>query len=329
MPEVGVNETFAQQVDDFWHYGENRPLRSTRALIGQKILTAGCRQSAGSAGRFSTERDVSHRHLNVNAQPTDLDGELLRWQSADEKMKPVATQLIDMLNKGRFARRQDQQYITDNIKRLNQGERAYILAMQDLRNSGELAVPAMINLLVSQTPEDVQYHDVLRRALADLGRSGLAPLLAATEMDPKTPALTTICGALGDIGYPISAPYLLALIQNQDAPNGVKDAAASALRRLNVPANSNPGDLFYDSAEKFYYGSASIQPDPRAPVSFVWYWANGTLSSKQVPPQIFMDIMAMRSCERALRFAPAARSSRGFVARIKHAADDRSSFRGD
>jgi hypothetical protein len=297
---VGVNETLAQQVDDFWHYGEIARY-DLQAAIGQKILAAGQQNPADLLKIFE---DISHKHLNVNEQPTDLDGELLRWQAADPQMKAVATQLIELLNKGRFTRRQDQQYITDNIKRLNQGERAYMLAMQELRNSGELAVPQMINMLVSQSPEDVQYHDVLRRALVDLGRSALNPLLVATEMDPKSPALTTISGALGDIGYPVSAPYLVALAQNPQATAQVREAASIALRRLNADPKANPGDLFYGLAEKFYYGSASIQPDPRSPVAFVWYWANGTLSSKQVPPQIFMDIMAMRANEHALRLNP-------------------------
>ena len=71
----------------------------------------------------------------------------------------------------------------------NDGERGYMLGMQQLRNSGELAVPAMVNILTSTTPEDMQMHDVVERALIDLGRQALNPLLAATEMPPQNPAL--------------------------------------------------------------------------------------------------------------------------------------------
>jgi hypothetical protein len=158
----------------------------------------------------------------------------------------------------------------------------------------------MVSILVSNSPEDVQQHDVIRRALVELGRDALNPLLAATEMSPKDPALTTICGVLGDIGYPVSAPYLVALVHNPESSGQVKDAASAALRRLNASADANPGDLFYGLAEKFYYGTASIQPDPRSPVSFIWSWSGG-LVSKTVPPQIFSDLMAMRANERALR----------------------------
>jgi hypothetical protein len=298
--DVGANLTLAQKVDDFWHYGEIGRY-DLQAAIGTKIIAEG---QADPQSLLKIFEQVASQHTILGQLPTDLDTELLRWQAADPAMKPVATQLIDLMNKGRFARRQDQEFITNNIKRLNQGERAYMLGIQQLRNSGELAVPQMVSILVSQDPGDVQYHDVIRRALVDLGRAALNPLLTATQMSPKDIALTTICGVIGDIGYPVSAPYLLALVHNPDASAQVKDAATVALRRLHADPNGNAGDQFYSLAEKFYYGSASIQPDPRSPTAFIWYWGNGGLNSKAVPPQIFNDIMAMRTAEQALRGSP-------------------------
>lgn len=298
--DIGANESFLQQVDDFWHYGEIGRY-DLQAAIGQKIIAAG---QANPEELLKTMQQISAQHHQYpTEQPTDLDGELLRWQAADPAMKPVATQLLDLVNKGRFARRQNQDFILANIKRLNDGERGYMLGMQQLRNSGELAVPAMVNILTSTAPEDMQMHDVVERALIDLGREALNPLLVATEMPPQNAALTTISHILGQIGYPIAAPYLLALSHNPQALKTVRDAANSALHDLNVDPNSNPGDLFYGWADKFYYGTASIQADPRSPVAFMWTWSNG-LSSKQVPPQIFNDLMAMRFTEHALRFDP-------------------------
>lgn len=301
-PDVGANETFAQQVDDFWHYGEIGRY-DLQAAIGQKIIAAG---QANPDELLKTMEDVSQRHHKYPTEaPTDLDGELLRWQAADPQVKTVATQLLDLLNKGRFGRRQNQDFIVANIKRLNDGERGYMLGLQQLRNSGELAVPAMINILTSTTPQDMQMHDVVGRALYDLGRQALNPLLVATEMSPQNPALTTISRILGKIGYPIAAPYLIALTRNPQASGPVRDAATLGLRDLNVDPNSNPGDLFYAAAEKFYYGTESgVRPDPRIPVAFMWSWTANGLSSKQVPPQIFMDLMAMRFTEQALHWQP-------------------------
>ena len=300
VPEVGANETLSDQVDDFWHYGEIGRY-DLQALLGAKIVAAGQQNPQDVLNAF--EKAATQHHQPSGAQ-TDIDLALLRWQAADPQMKTVAPQVMDVLNKGRFERRQSPQFIADNIKRLNQGERAYTLAMVQLRSSGELAVPQMVDILTSQKPEDVQYHDVIRRALVDLGREALSPLWAATEMDPKNPSLTAIAAILGEIGYPASAPYLVALVHNPNASPEVKDEAAIALRRLNVSPDSNPGDLFYDLANRFYYNTASVQPDPRSPKAFIWYWTDHTLTSKAIPPQIFNDIMTMRETEHALRLQP-------------------------
>jgi hypothetical protein len=300
-PEAPANQTLAQQVDDFWHYGEIGRY-DLQSAIGKKILAANQQDPEQLLKVFE---QVSAQHTELGGAPTDLDTELLRWQSADPQMKPVATQLLVVLNKGRFARRQNQEYIAQNIDQLNQGARAYALALEQLRNSGELAVQQMVTRLVSRQPADVQFHDVIRKALIDLGREALNPLLAATQMDPKDPALTTICGVLNEIGYPISAPYLLEVAHNPQASAQVKDAANVALRHLHVDPNSNAGDMFYALGEKFYYGTAAIGPDPRSPKAFIWRWSNGVLASKAVPPQIFNDLMAMRQMEHALRQSPA------------------------
>ena len=296
--EANANAPLATRVENFWHCGLIARY-DLQAAYGKQLIADG---QKNPEELLKTFEQVAGQHRRDN-QPTDVDVELLRWQAADPAMKTVATQLIDVLNKGRFARRQNQDFIKENIARLNKGERAYMLAIQQLRNSGELAVPQMVEILRAQDPNSLQYHDVVRRALEDLGRSALNPLLAALQMDPKDPVLTTLCGVLGRIGYPAAGANLVALVQDPQASNETREAAANALRKLNVNPNANDGDLFYDLGENFYYGSASIQPDPRSPKAFIWYWNNG-LNYKAIPPQIFNDIMAMRQCELALRHNP-------------------------
>jgi len=301
VPEAPANQPLADQADDFWHYGEVGRY-DLQAIIGKRLIAATEKNPEDLLKAFE---QVAGRHHRPGGAPEEIDGELLRWQAADPQVQPVVTQIIEILNNGRFGRRQDPQFIADNIHRLNQGERAYMLAIQQLRASGELAVPQMVAILVSPKPEDLQYHDAVRRALVDLGRSALNPLLVSTQMNPKDPALTTICGVLGDIGYDIAEPYLLSLSHSSETSDQVKESAAAALRRFaNLRPDSSSGNLFYALAEKYYYGTASIQPDPRSPKAFVWYWENGGLSAKQVPPQIFNDIMTMRETEHALRENP-------------------------
>jgi hypothetical protein len=304
MPEVGANQSLADQVDDFWHYGEIGRY-DIQAALGNKIIAAGQQNPEELLKAFEA---IADRHHLPSGAPSDMDTALLRWQSADPKMRTVATQVIDLLNKGRFARRQNPEFIAQNIARLSGGERAYSLAMQQIRNSGELAVPQLVAILVSQKPEDLPNKDVARRALIDLGRSALNPLLAATQMDPKDPALTTICAVLGQITYQRSPaiPYLVGLTNNPAASAQVREAASAALHNLpGASTNANAGDLFYSLAETFYYGNGAIQPDPRSPKAFIWFWVDRGLSYKAVPPQIFNDIMTMRETEHALRQNPA------------------------
>ena len=299
--EVGANQTLNEQVDDFWHYGEIGRY-DLQAALGARVIAAGQKNPEEVLKAFE---QVSTQHHLPGGGQSDIDTALLRWQGADPRMKDVATQVIAILNQGRFARRQSPQFIAENIKRLNQGERAYQLAMVQLHASGELAVPQLVGILISQKPEDVQMHDVVRRALIDLGRSALNPLWTATEMDPKDPALTTICAVLGKIGYSASSPYLVALAQKSDASAEVREAATIALHDINANPQSNPGNLFYELAERLYYGTeSSVQPDPRSPRAFIWYWADRGLTYKAIPPQIFNDIMTMRQTEHALHLQP-------------------------
>ena len=108
-------------------------------------------------------------HHSPGGAPGDIDTALLRWQNADAKIKPVITDVIGVLNKARFARRQNPDFIAENIKRLTGGDRAFALAMEQLRNSGELAVPQLVDILLNPAPGNGEARDAARSALIDLG----------------------------------------------------------------------------------------------------------------------------------------------------------------
>ena len=120
-------------------------------------------------------------------------------------MREASNDLMKLLDKGRYERRKDKAYIEENIARLGNGERAYINGVSRLRDSGELAVPYLIGAL--QDPGKAPIHDSIRRALVDLGRLALSPLLASTEMKDET-TLITVIGVLQQIGYETSVPNL-------------------------------------------------------------------------------------------------------------------------
>src|SRR5207248_9027035 len=133
-----------------------------------------------------------------------------------------------------------------------------------LQRSGELAVPQMIDDL--RDARQSQLHDVIRSALLELGRSSLNPLCTATEMPAQgnDEVMITIVSTLGDIGFDTAAPYLVRLTSDRNTPGAVRQAAANALRRVRgYRQNASAADLFYEQAEKFYYHTNAIRPDPR------------------------------------------------------------------
>lgn len=284
-----VDAELRTDVDNYWHYGKIARY-DLAAAEGQKIVA---RKDQPQAVLLAFEA-VSSAHQD------NLDQWLLRWQGVDS-MRDVTTQIINVLAEGYRQRRADLNYIEQNIQRLSVNQRAYTLALGRLRESGELAVPLMLDYLRDSSKRE--YQPAIRRALRDFGRLALNPLTAATNMkDDQT--LTTVVAILGDIGYDAAVPYLARLANGKDVPEGVRSAAAQALTQMGAgdPSKLNAAELFYNLAEKFYYNTSTITADSRNPSAFVWYWDDQKgLYKKDVPPQIFNDIMAMRCCEESLR----------------------------
>lgn len=279
-------------VDDFWHYG--KIARYDLAVPeGQKLLA----RKSDPVQVLAVFEAVADDHKD------NLDQWMLRWQGVDQ-MRDVTTQLMGVLSSAYRIRRGDQQFIEQSIKYLPTGERAYALGISRLRESGELAVPMLLDYL--RDPAKRDYHAAVRRALTDLGRSALNPLLAAADMKDQD-TLVAVVNCLGEIGYTAPVPYLAQLLNNSDVSPTVKTAAGAALIRIAGASKGDPkqlkaSSLFYDLAEKMYYGTSDISADNRSPVAYVWFWddANG-LKKKDVATPIFGDIMSMRMAERVLR----------------------------
>jgi hypothetical protein len=295
--EGGVSPELRRAAEDFWHYGRIARYDLANAN-GQKVLELGAGNPTAVLQAFEAVTSQTGRKDNI-------DNWLLRWQGV-EQMNDVASKITALINEGRQGRRSDPAFIQQQIERLGTNERAYRLAIAQLRNAGELAVPMMVEYL--RNPEKQSLAIPIRRALRDLGQKALNPLVAATEMTgpPNQETLIAIVTALGEIGYPEVVPYLARLTASGDATPAVKTAAAQALTRMGAgdARNINASDQFYDLSEKFYYDNAAITADTRvagAPAN-VWFWDNDKgLIRRLVPAQIFNEVMAQRAAEYALQ----------------------------
>jgi hypothetical protein len=278
-------------VDNFWHYAKIAKY-DLAAEEGQKVLGAGA-QPAEVLSAF--EKVAAERRDN-------LYDTLFRWLNV-EPMRDPTQKIIAVLKQGQQTRYSDPKWIGQQIERLAENERAFMMALDELRNGGEYVAAVGVDYL--RDPNRRQFHARARDALVRLGRPMLNPLVAVLESKDKNTLIMAI-GILGDIQYDAAVPYILRVYQTeQPGMEQVKSAAAVALAKLGVP-NPNgvkAADKFVELGEKFYYGNASITNDQRFPdTANVWFWDDGSgLNPKQVPPAIFNERMAMRCCEYALK----------------------------
>ncbi len=290
-----VDEGLLRDVRNFWHYGKIARY-DLAVLEGQKVLQ-----------RADQPVDVLEAFEQVAGERPDLradvlDEWLLRWQGVEE-MNEVSTGIIRVLSAGYLERSGDPAFIEANIQRLSRGRRAYVQAMARLRESGELAVPLMVDYLRDSTKRE--YHTATRTALRDLGRVALNPLLASLDMKEEEP-LIQIIHILGDIGYDASVPYLVHLSRSGPT-RAVQTAAVNALERLGAgnPAGLDAARLFHELSERFYYENAAVASDAVNNTSNVWRWEDGKgLLRDLVPAAVFNELMSMKTAEQSLRLDP-------------------------
>jgi hypothetical protein len=289
-PAAATVSPAAAAAENFWHYAKIAKY-DLAAAEGQKLLEANTPAPELLQAFQAVARD----------RRDDLFETLFRWLNV-EPMKDVTQKLIAKLKEGQLGQVTDYKWIAGEVARLSVNERAFEMAIANLRNAGEFAAPVMIDVLRDQGKRNL--HSATRRGLVRLGRQVLNPLVVVLDSKDQG-TLITVIGVLADIGYPDAAPYIARLAASNDPGMGeVKSAAGRALARLGG-SGQNPAQMFYDLAEKFYYGSVSIVADPRFADAHVWYWDDAKgLMNKDVPTPIFGDIMSMRAAEQSLKLDP-------------------------
>ncbi len=274
-----------RDVEDFWHFAKIGRYDAAK-VKADAIIAAG---SEPLVLLTSFEKVAS-------ARGDDLTQWMLRYESV-AAIKEQAGAIQKTLADGRFARRSDPNFIDQQIQRLNVNQIAYENGLRNLKSSGELAVPQLLNYLKS--PDKSAFHASVRKALRDLGKDALNPLVAATELTDND-TLAQVIAILGESGYADVAPYLERLSSSPKSTGPVKEAALIALGRLGV-SPTGAGQGFHDLAEKFYTGKSSIAFDNRNPLANVWYYNQELgLEKREVPHAVYAEIMTLRSAEYAL-----------------------------
>ncbi len=264
-------------------------------------------------GRFRTARSfagalLNHRDLDpvalmkiANEDPKNL--ETLIMIIKNSRIGDEAQRVLQIIEEGEHLERQNPERIRENIRLLRGSPQQEFFAKKRLADSGEYAIPQLVQVLLDQTKKGL-WHRVVT-ALPQIGKPAVNPLVIALAVRDES-VRQNLIQALGEIGYPQAIPYLRKLIGDEKVSDESKRAAVGAIARIEeITGRSFPGDayeLFFYLGDAYYNEEASFRADPRVETANVWYWDGGdeALTRVVVPTKIFGPVMAMRSADEAL-----------------------------
>ncbi len=220
--------------------------------------------------------------------------------ASDAELVELSGKLLDVIEEGRFARRSDPKIITDEIRRLGGTSRAQLAAVERLKNAGEYAIVYIVDAIADNSRREELPNIVW--ALSELGRDAIRPLAAALQTK-EAGVKAEIIKAMGNISYPQSLAYLKYIVE-KDSSAELRDLASNSISQIDPGALKLPAaQLFYRLGENYYYHADSLAPAEDADFANIWFWdaAGKKLVSEKVDKSYFNELMAMRSCEWALR----------------------------
>ena len=225
---------------------------------------------------------------------------------ANTPIGEVAQQVSELIERGRFLQRTDRERIAREVKRLSSTTRGRMLATERLKDSGEWSVPVMIEVLRDGSRSDE--YAVIRSVLPKIGLAAVNPLVVALQRSEDTTVRMTAAKALGDIGYGSATPYLLEVIQSEEASSSVKTVALAALEKIypgQAAANLGAAQAFNQLALDYYNHVSSLAVPANQDFGNVWFWdGQSGLVAAAVPRGAFDELMSMRCCERAVKLEP-------------------------
>ena len=218
----------------------------------------------------------------------------------DTELASLASEIVDIVEQGRFIRRADPKIIVAEISRLSTTARGRLSALERLRDSGEYAVMHLLDAMATPSRRDEVANMIW--ALQQLGRDAIRPMAAALESD-NTAVKAEIIKALGKIAYPQSLAYLKYVIE-KEASAELRAMARESIEQIDPVALGLPASqLFYQLAENYYYHAESLAPTEDTAFANMWFWdaANNRLVREEVDRSYFNELMAMRVCEFSLK----------------------------
>ncbi|MHC4105475.1 MAG: HEAT repeat domain-containing protein, partial [Planctomycetota bacterium] len=263
-------------------------------------------------GRFDLAKGYAQAVLQSNPDPQELltlseknpQGYAILLKVTDTapeaELVELSEKILDIIEQGRFIRRADPKIITEEIRRLSSTMRGRLSAVKRLKNAGEYAIVYMVDAMMDESRKE-EWPNIVW-ALPQIGREAIRPL-AATLQTENVAVKAEIIQALGKISYPQSLAYLKYVMEHDDSEE-LRQLANRSIRQTDPAALKLPAaQLFYQLAENYYYHAQSLAPAEDANFANIWFWdADGRrLTREKVDKDYFNELMAMRTCEWALK----------------------------
>jgi hypothetical protein len=280
-------ETLEDNWNDFLHY----------TVIGRFDL------AAGFAQKIIDSNSDPLALLNLSEDNPRGYAILVKVHSNNPELAPLAAQILDIIEKGRFARRSDPEIILAEIKRLSSTVRGKYTAIERLRNAGEYAIPYMLDALGDENRK-AEFANITS-ALPEIGRAAIRPLTASLATDDLA-VKGEVIKALGKIGYSESLGYLKFIAEN-DSSEQLRQLATDCMRQIDsASVNKSAAELFYGLADDYYYKADSVSVGADVNSANIWFWDKEAkrLVKESVDKAYFYELMAMRCSEWSLRADP-------------------------
>jgi hypothetical protein len=264
-------------------------------------------------GRFDLAAGFAQKIIDSKPNPIDLlklsednpsgYGILVKVHADNPDLAPLAAQILDIIEKGRFMRRTDSEIILEEIKRLSSTVRGKYTAIERLRNAGEYAIPYMIDALCDQSRK-AEFASITT-ALPEIGKASLRPLTASLVMDDVI-VKAEVIKALGKIGYSEALGYLK-FIAEKNSSEQLRQLATDSMAQIDsASVKKTAAELFYELAENYYYKAESLSPAADVNYANIWFWDKDAkrLTRQETNKAYFHELMTMRCCEWSLRADP-------------------------
>ncbi len=280
-------QTLEDDWNDFLHY----------TVIGRFDL------AAGFAQKIIDSNPDPLALLNLSEENPRGYAIVVKVHSSNPELAPLAAQILDIIEKGRFVRRSDPEIILAEIKRLSSTVRGKYTAIERLKKAGEYAIPYMLDAL-GDAGRKAEFANITS-ALGEIGRTAIRPMTASLAMDDLI-VKGEVIKALGKIGYPESLGYLKFVAEN-DSSDQLRQLAIDSMRQIDsASVNKTSAELFYELADDYYYKTDSLSVGDDVNSANIWFWDKEAkrLVREGVDKAYFYELMAMRCSEWSLRADP-------------------------